>query len=139
MKDEQVKNGGEGSGNFGHSGRPGEVGGSGDGGISKETKTIGKGIKQEIYSIDTVKGSELQIVTNDLGQRSVATFLIPKSEQGKGYGQSLLLHALKEGDIRASSTGGVSDAYQRVQDKLVTKGLAHIVKDEYDVKFLKAK
>lgn len=29
---EQVKNGGEGSGNFGHEGRPGEVGGSGPGG-----------------------------------------------------------------------------------------------------------
>jgi len=38
MKDEQVKNGGEGSGNFGHSGRPGEVGGSGPGGASIKIK-----------------------------------------------------------------------------------------------------
>ena len=35
---EQVKNGGEGSGNFGHSGRPGEPGGSGEGGGDKDGK-----------------------------------------------------------------------------------------------------
>jgi hypothetical protein len=34
QKVEQVKNGGEGSGNFGHAGRPGEIGGSGEGGGS---------------------------------------------------------------------------------------------------------
>ena len=37
---EQHKHGGEGSGNFGHAGRPGEVGGSGPGGTPSVPKTV---------------------------------------------------------------------------------------------------
>ena len=115
------------------------AGSGGNADISKSTKTIGKGTKQEVYSLNSVEGSELQVVTNDLGQRSVATFLVPSSEQGKGYGQSLLTEALKDGDIRTASTGGVSDAYRRVQDKLVSKGVATLKTDEYGVKFISLK
>jgi len=40
-----MKNGGKGSGNFGHAGRPGEVGGSGEG--KGPTDKIGKGLNED--------------------------------------------------------------------------------------------
>ena len=105
--------------------------------ISKTTGMIGRQkTPQEIYSLPDVEGSELQVVTRSDGNRAVATFLIPEDQRGKGLGQSMLLAALADGDIAAVSSGGVSDAYQRVQDRLIAKGVIEAHEDEYGVRLL---
>jgi hypothetical protein len=60
-KVEQLKHGGEGSGNFGHAGRPGEVGGSGEGGggnAEKQSAARKEGFAYYEHQGDTYRTSD---------------------------------------------------------------------------------
>lgn len=89
-----------------------------------------------IYKIVDLPGSELMVSKDKTGQRRVATFTIPEAQRGKGNGQNMLLTALRDGDIYTESFGGVSDAYRRVQEAVVRKGLARLEKDELGNSYL---
>lgn len=69
------ENGGKGSGNFGHSGRPGHIGGSGNGGVSSEPKQY-EGEWRKVEG-DTVLWSK----SKDSGYRPA--FKFKKTKAGK--------------------------------------------------------
>lgn len=59
---EKIVNGGKGSGNFGHSGRPGQVGGSGDG--------VGAGIDKKDKKSDTMETLQKEFKDKKLGEKA---------------------------------------------------------------------
>lgn len=98
-----VLNGGEGSGNFGHAGRPGKVGGS-QGGLGK-TSVKGKLPDLEIKSTNTgiVAKSSVGSVGGHIhnGKRFViGSSEVLEKERGKGYGISLYIAAIEEAKKR---------------------------------------
>jgi len=120
-------------------GRGSSSGGSG-GGVSKTVNSLTRGMTSTTYSLNSVDGSELQVVKRIDGYRSVATFSIPESETGKGYGKKLMLAALKDGPILYKGADDIGNnfttAAYRVRQSLIKSGKAHVITDEYGTQLL---
>jgi predicted GNAT family acetyltransferase len=89
-----------------------------------------------VYSVDGIADSEMQVMVRNDGHRSVATFYLPPDARGQGTGQRMVLNALRDGELAYESGNGVSDAYRRVQTRLIEKGLVQIRRDEFDVQLM---
>jgi hypothetical protein len=101
----EIYKGGEGSGNFGHSGRPGEVGGSGGGDGDGGSKSLVG------YSDKTTLGDDGKIRTTDVTDAAKALFEGRKVELYQPKEVSTLLVKLKEIEADARAKGEKAPLY----------------------------
>lgn len=128
------KKGGSGSGNFGHSGRPGKIGGStssgeGSGGLSDAAKkhgfqegTVGKWELGEVVDAKTIMGNSLKQIatqTSASGVRYIAR--IVKFTDGEYKGKTHLefkdpVESILGGGTKRLWAIGVNSAYRAISD-----------------------
>lgn len=124
------------SGNFGHKGRPGQVGGSGGGKTSWDRWKNEGGWDVSHLSI-TVDGKKIGGAdVQDTGDTLFIPFIHVDSEyQGKGHGKTLLLEIVREANKRGRTTisgESSSDSYRRMADKLFGAPVIHGDPDYYE-------
>jgi hypothetical protein len=74
-----IRKGGEGSGNFGHEGRPGEVGGSGEGGAGDKEKQQIESAVTRINAKSIAYGSEQNRVTKHIENLPTGTRVVDRN------------------------------------------------------------
>ena len=98
-------------------------------------RALGGRFNPVLYEIGN---SELQVITNNNGERSVASFTVPENMRNKGIGQSMLRRALDDGPIRMEAFAGTSDDALRVKRSLIRKGVAEEFSNSDGVRFIRA-
>lgn len=144
-----VYKGGEGSGNFGHEGRPGEIGGSGSGGGSKhESAGLRNGLNQASAKIRSLSHEKLIVLNEDgtiHGEISgTANSISLTSEENASLSGRITLHnhpkagmpfspldvchGILSGEIESHVVGPNGETY-----KMSFRGLTGKSKDEREV------
>lgn len=121
------ENGGKGSGNFGHSGRPGERGGSGDGQGSSTKKSGNKTsedtLRKLLENLDIYDKSDKSSYTTDQFS-GASTRLVLKDLKDRGLKKEDVLKVRKE-VLEAKKKGGKD--YQIPKDKMEDYLLGNVI------------
>lgn len=108
-----VKNGGKGSGNFGHSGRPGEVGGSAPSGTAPQGKTSEKRAYDHLRNNYTKLGFDASLVDTDFADDKAMTIF---SSLESSDIMQLAEDKVKADDIYYSLEGNINKYYKEGRD-----------------------